>query len=260
MSLLAENTKRWAAMHVKADRFHEAQQFAKRALANKAIYQAISERIHANGHYIPWWVIPLIHERECRGGTTNLHCNIGQGRPFNVKSDIVPHNGPFASFEDAAVDSLVGQAPKAALNTNWSGGGTLTVLERYNGLKYANAGRPSPYVWSGTDQYVNGKVEVDHGPIVNVVDPQLGVAIMLKALMLADPTITLDGDLPNQGSTDRTKEVTHATAGGGSIAEATHQALINGVDDWIVYTVAAIAVIALGLWIYHIYKAKKGEV
>jgi lysozyme family protein len=260
MSLLAENTKRWNNMHVKPERYHEAQEFAERALANKPIYEHISARIRDMGHYIPWWAIALIHERECLLGTKNLGCNIGQGRPFNVRSNIVPYNGPFNSFEDAAVDSLVNQAPHAALNTNWSGGGTMTVMERYNGLKYARAGRPSPYCWSGTDQYKIGKVIRDHGPIEPVVDPQLGCAIMLSALIHADPTITLDGNLPNQEKTDRTKEIVHTTTGAGSIAEASHQALINGVDDWIVYTVAAVAVAALIYWVYRIYKKKKGEI
>lgn len=29
----------------------------------------------------------------------------------------------------------------------------LAKLEQYNGLGYAARGRPSPYIWSGTDQY-----------------------------------------------------------------------------------------------------------
>jgi hypothetical protein len=71
----------------------------------------------------------------------------------------------------------------------------LTLLEQYNGLSYANANRPSPYIWSGTDQYTIGKVLVDHGPIEEVVDKQLGCAGLIIAMMGLDRSITF-GDSP----------------------------------------------------------------
>jgi hypothetical protein len=98
--------------------------------------------------------------------------------------------GPFASFEDAAIDALVNCAPHAARNKDWSIGGMLTLLEQYNGLSYANANRPSPYIWSGTDQYKTGKVVRDHGPIEEIVDKQLGCAGLIIAMMGLDNTIT----------------------------------------------------------------------
>jgi hypothetical protein len=100
--------------------------------------------------------------------------------------------GPFTSFEDAAVDALVNCAPHAARNNDWSIGGMLTLLERYNGLSYANANRPSPYVWSGTDQYTKGKVQVDHGPIVEIEDKQVGCAGLIITMMGLDNSITFD--------------------------------------------------------------------
>jgi hypothetical protein len=69
----------------------------------------------------------------------------------------------------------------------------LTLLEQYNGLAYANANRPSPYIWSGTDQYTIGKVVVDHGPIEEIVDKQLGCAGLIIAMMGLDSSITFDG-------------------------------------------------------------------
>jgi hypothetical protein len=105
------------------------------------------------------------------------------------------------AFERGAVDALVDCAPKAAIaNRDWSISGMLTYLERYNGLKYANAGRPSPYLWSGTTIYdppsgPGGKVTVDHGPIENVVDKQLGVAGSLLKIDALDDTINF-GELP----------------------------------------------------------------
>jgi lysozyme family protein len=61
-------------------------------------------------------------------------------------------------FEEAAVDALVRCSPFAAKLKDWSIGGMLTNLERFNGVGYANRGLPSAYVWSGTDQYEKGQV------------------------------------------------------------------------------------------------------
>jgi hypothetical protein len=68
-------------------------------------------------------------------------------------------------------------------------GGLLTMLERYNGLGYANKGIPSPYVWSGTDQYKSGKYVRDGVFDANAVDKQLGCAGLLLAMVALDPTI-----------------------------------------------------------------------
>jgi hypothetical protein len=78
-------------------------------------------------------------------------------------------------------------------NKDWSIGGTLTMLEQYNGLGYASRGRPSPYIWSGTDQYVSGKYVRDGVYDPSAVDQQLGCAGLLMAMMALDPTITFTG-------------------------------------------------------------------
>ncbi len=101
--------------------------------------------------------------------------------------------GPFASWEEAAVDALVNCSPHAARNKDWSIGAALTKLEEYNGLGYAARGRPSPYIWSGTNQYVSGKYVRDGVYDPNVVDSQLGCAGLLMAMMALDPTVTFTG-------------------------------------------------------------------
>ena len=75
------------------------------------------------------------------------------------------------------------------------------MLEEYNGLGYASRGKPSPYIWSGTDQYQAGKYVRDGVYDPDAVDSQLGCAGLLKAMMALDPTITFTGvaiapDLP----------------------------------------------------------------
>lgn len=247
-------------MKIKPSFWPAAQKFARRAFAHKAEYQAIAETIkNLHGKHIPWWFIPLVHERECIRGVDNWTCNIAQGTPFNRHSKIVPYNGPFNSFREAAVAALVKEAPHAANNTNWSGGGAMTIAEAYNGKKYANAGRPSPYVWSGTDRYRIGKVMRDHGPIENVVDTQLGVAISLKALMELDPTVMVDGDHPNQAKVERKAETATSVGFFASVL-----AWIN-TNPYFVFTwfdvsmIITGTIVALAVIIYFINKYKKGQ-
>lgn len=183
VALKAANEKRWA--NAKLTRDFSA--IAKHLIATeaKARYQAVAARTG-----VPWAVIAVIHEREC---SQDWAGSLAQGDPWNRVSIHVPAGrGPFRSWEDAAADALLHCAPYAARNTDWSVGGTLTILEEYNGLGYAARRQPSPYVWSGTDQYRSGKYVRDGIYDPNAVDHQLGCAGLLIAMMALDPSIRLE--------------------------------------------------------------------
>lgn len=185
-ALKQANAKRW--QNAKITRSATFATVAKRlaAPAAKARYQAV-EKLTG----VPWPFIAVTHEREC---SQNWSGSLAQGDPWNKVSVHVPAGrGPFKSWEDCAVDALVNCAPHAARNKDWSIGGTLTMLEQYNGLGYATKGRPSPYVWAGTDQYVSGKYVRDGVYDPSVVDSQLGCAGLLLAMMAIDPTINFTG-------------------------------------------------------------------
>lgn len=137
---------------------------------------------------VPWAFIAVIHERECSQDWTG---SLAQGDRWNRVSVHVPAGrGPFRSWEEAAVDALANCAPYAAINKDWSIGGTLTKLEEYNGLGYASRGVPSPYLWAGTDQYRSGKYIRDGLYDPNAVDSQLGCAGLLLAMIALDPSIS----------------------------------------------------------------------
>ena len=155
-------------------------------LSAKARYRAVEAKTG-----VPWPVIAVIHERECSQDWTG---SLAQGDPWNKVSVHIPvGRGPFRSWEEAASDALVNCAPYAARNADWSIGGTLTKLEEYNGLGYASRGIPSPYIWSGTDQYKSGKYVRDGVYNADAVDQQLGCAGLLMAMMVLDPTIAFAG-------------------------------------------------------------------
>lgn len=184
IALKAANEKRWANAKITRSFSTVAKHLVDPGA--KARYLAVQK---ATG--VPWPFIAVAHERESSQDWTG---SLAQGDPWNRVSIHVPAGrGPFGSWEAAAIDALVNCAPHAARNKDWSIGGTLTMLEQYNGLGYASKGRPSPYIWSGTDQYVSGKYVRDGVYDPSAVDSQLGCAGLLKAMMALDPTITFTG-------------------------------------------------------------------
>jgi lysozyme family protein len=183
-ALRAANAKRWANTRLTRN-FATVAKHLDSPLA-KSRYQAVAARTG-----VPWSVIAVIHERECSQDWTG---SLAQGDPWNRISVHVPAGrGPFKSWEESAIDALVNCAPYAARNKDWSVGGALTKLEEYNGLGYASRGIPSPYIWSGTDQYERAKFTGDGRFDPNAIDKQLGCAGLLMAMMALDPTITFTG-------------------------------------------------------------------
>lgn len=181
----------WDAMTITRARA-EMERDARKVLAKKAIYADVEQLTG-----VPWWLVAVIDMRE--GGieflgTRHLHNgdrlsdytkNVPAGRPK------VGHPPPFR-WRESAIDSIKYQGlDKVA---RWTIERALHVLEGYNGFKYANAGRPTPYNWSCCSIYdpptgPGGKVCVDHGPIEDVVDKQYGTAPFLRVLAELDRTI-----------------------------------------------------------------------
>lgn len=181
VALKAANASRWD--RAKLTRGPEFIPVAKRLVAAKQRYYTVSLKTG-----IPWTFIAVTHQRE---SSQNWSRSLAQGDPWNDVSTHVPAGrGPFRSWEDAAFDALVNCSPKASRNTDWSIGGTLTLLEQYNGLGYSKRGLPSPYIWSGSDQYERGKYVADGVFDANAVDKQLGCAGLILAMRDLDPTIT----------------------------------------------------------------------
>jgi lysozyme family protein len=182
VALKTANAKRWANAKITRSSFAAVARHLADPRA-KARYQAVSAKTG-----VPWFVIAVIHERECSQDWTG---SLAQGDPWNRVSVHVPAGrGPFRSWEEAAIDALMNCAPRAAANKDWSTGGILAKLEEYNGLGDAARGKPSPYVWSGTDQYKSGKYVRDGVYDPDTIDSQPGCAGLLMAMIALDPSIT----------------------------------------------------------------------
>jgi len=145
-ALKAANACRWA--NAKLTRNFSSVAAHLVAPVAKQRYQAVSAKLAMVDLTVPWAFIAVVHERESAQDWT---ASLAQGDPWNRVSVHVPAGrGPFMSWEEAAIDALVNCSPHAARNRDWSIGGTLTMLEQYNGLGYASRGRASPYIWWGT--------------------------------------------------------------------------------------------------------------
>ena len=177
-TLKAANAQRW----IVATPIRNFVSVARALVAAKQRYQAVESKTG-----VPWHFIAVVHEREA---SQNWKTQLGQGDPLDRPSIHVPvGRGPFKTWEDGAVDALEHCAPYAARNKDWSIGGTLAKLEEYNGLGYAARDLPSPYIWSGTDQYKSGKFVRDHVYDPDAIDGQLGCAGLIMAMMALDISI-----------------------------------------------------------------------
>ncbi|MBR0687359.1 hypothetical protein JQ594_15615 [Bradyrhizobium manausense] len=212
-AMIAANATRWSQAHIRPDWQSAIDVTADRLMvpAARARFKAVEK---AEG--VPWPVVAIIKEREA-GADPAFRRSIAQGDAWNAPSQNVPRGrGPFPSWEAAAHDALTDCAPFAARWRDWSIGGTLTILEKYNGVGYAAKGLPSPYVWSATDQYVKGKYVRDGVFDPDFVDRQIGCAALLLAMQKRDPSITFAAP----GTPARPTETPPASV----IAEATRTA------------------------------------
>jgi lysozyme family protein len=183
-ALARANAKRWA--DARPTRKAEAAKVAMRLYKARQRYQAVARETG-----VPWPAIAVIHERE---SSQDWRASLAQGDPWDRVSVHVPAGrGPFVSWEAAAIDALVKCPPFLARHKDWSIAAALTALETYNGIGYAARGVPSPYLWAGTNQYRAGKYVRDGVYDPNKVDPQLGCAALMIALMELDPGIGFAG-------------------------------------------------------------------
>lgn len=239
MSLASDNAARFSRAKITRD--SEVAAAAKRLVAAKPRYQAVEAKTG-----VPWFVIAVIHERE---SSQNFGRSLAQGDPWNEVSTHVPKGrGPFASWEAAAIDALVNCGPYAARNRDWSIGGTLALLERYNGLGYANRGLPSPYIWSGTDQYVKGKYVADGQFDPNVVDKQLGCAGLIIAMQKLDPSIRF-------GVSAATKAATAVVVATGTASTVAAQSGF----PWSTVAIVAGVIVAVGVAAYFIWRTRRSK-
>lgn len=182
--MIAANAERFAKAKIRPEWQRRVDEAAKRLVApeNKARFQVVERRTK-----VPWPIVAVIKEREA-GEDLHFLLSIAQGDRWDRKSRHVPAGrGPFANWDEAADDALIKCAPFAAHWTDWSAGGSMTILIKYNGVGYEPS--PSPYGYSATNIYVKGKFVADHKFDPEAVDQQIGCAALLLAMLKLDQSI-----------------------------------------------------------------------
>ncbi len=184
-------SKWWDHMAIKPSRLAEFEHVAAQLLANKARYQAIEAKTG-----VPWHLIAIIHFRESsptfKGEPSyNFNTYLGNGQSWHRRTTIVPRGrGPFASFEDGAVDAL--KIDGLTSIKDWRLEKELYYCEIFNGAGYDARGLPSPYVWGGTSVQRPGKYVSDGRFNSSVWDTQPGCAPILATMAKHDPSIQLE--------------------------------------------------------------------
>ncbi len=167
----------WNVAHIT-----DARKAAATALAQKICsepYRSTFKQVEtATG--VPWFLVGCLLERE---SSLDLGTYLGNGEKLSQVTHLVPAGrGPFHDFQSGAVDALKYEGMTGISPADWTVERMLYWAERFNGEGYFSHGINSPYVWSWTDQYSRGKYSSDGNFDASLVDPQPGVAAMLKAL------------------------------------------------------------------------------
>lgn len=171
----------WGRMKVLPGWDLKAREAAKKSLAQKARYEKVVQ-----GTKIPWYVVAVIHMRE---SSFNFKTHLHNGDPLSARTTHVPAGRPKTgkppfTWEESAKDAL--RYDGLDTITDWSIPHMAYELECYNGKGYMFKDRPSPYLWSGTDQYKSGKFIRDNVYDPATVDKQLGCMPVLKYILEAE--------------------------------------------------------------------------
>jgi lysozyme family protein len=179
-----EYRDQWDRMVIKPDRAAQFEQYATSTVTNKPIYLRI-----AGKSGVTWPHIAVLHRRE---SDANFHTYLGNGDSLGRPTTHVPKGrGPFLGpdgFVNGSLDALHLDGLDSV--KDWRLEKILYYCEIFNGTGYANKGRPSPYIWGGTNIQVRGKYTGDgwYNPLV--WDSQPGCAPLLWMIAKLDPTVT----------------------------------------------------------------------
>lgn len=156
-----------------------AKAVAERLLKNRERFLALQKACGVPA----LWVMPVF-ERE----NPSFEAYLGNGDVLNKPTTDVPKGrGPFPTWEDGAADAL--KLDHVTLCPEWTWQRACFEWEAWNGFGPRLHGRPSGYLWSGTDQYHGGKYVADGVWSRGTWDHQLGTVIIAQEIAALDAEI-----------------------------------------------------------------------
>ncbi len=197
--LKSEYTKLFYTCIIKPGKAPIVESILKKILDNKNRYQSVSGKVG-----IPWYFISVIRNME---SSLNFNCHLHNGdsltaRTFHVPAGSPAQGNPPFTWEESAADALHFQ--KLYNWVDWSLTGLLFKLEAYNGFGYRAKHLEvlSPYLWSFSNHYANGKFVADRRWSDSTVSNQCGAAVLLRRLAerreitFADEAVAIKDDEP----------------------------------------------------------------
>jgi lysozyme family protein len=154
--------------------------YVKRLRTGRCTYELVQSAIG-----VPWTLVGVIHAMECG---FNFSGHLHNGDPLTACTVHVPEGRPAGgtppfTWLQSAIDAL--RLRKLDTVTDWSVPHLLFLLERYNGFGYRRHGIATPYLWSLSNLYTQGKFIQDGKFDPSAVSRQCGAALMLKEIVLA---------------------------------------------------------------------------
>ena len=147
---------------------------------NQGSYEHVASKIGC-----PWELVSCIHNME---SSLRFDRHLHNGDPLTARTVHVPKGRPKSgtppfTWEESAVDSLVNTSWWDQWD-DWTVPGSLYMLERYNGWGHRRY-HPSvltPYLWSWTNHYTQGKYAADGKWDPNLISQQCGCVPILLFL------------------------------------------------------------------------------
>jgi lysozyme family protein len=164
---------------INAARMAEVEEILTKIEQNIHRYDAVATTLS-----IPWQVVAVIHSME---SSLSFARHLHNGDPLGARTVQTPAGRPKTgsppfTWEESAIDAL----KYHQMNDwqDWSLPGLLYKLEEYNGWGYRlyHPHIRSPYLWSCSNHYKQGKYLADGVWSDTAVSRQIGAAVLLKRL------------------------------------------------------------------------------
>lgn len=258
-----EYGKLWRTMQVRPEKVTLADRVATKILANKARYQAVEKKTN-----VPWFMVGAIHAME---GGLNFGTHLHNGDSLSARTWQVPAGRPASgtppfTWEVSALDALTMSPHSLHRVAEWSIERICYELEKYNGWGYRrfHPGVKSPYLWSYSNHYSEGKYVGDGQWSSTAVSGQCGAMVLIQRLAAHDASVAAQIAMPAKVppppdiepvTPKPPKKVAGKVAGGGAVIIAGGVAAQQAGFGWEAIAIAAAVLIVVGGFI--IWKWRK---
>lgn len=168
----------WKSLEIDPARIHEVDAIIQKIRKGECVYRVVTAFTR-----VPWLVVAIIHamESDCDFST---HLFNGDPLPARTVNEPIgqPERGkpPFTWVESAIAAIKYDRIDK---NIDWSPPGICWALESYNGFGYVPTPIYSPYLWSFTNHYQQGKFTADGEFDANAISAQAGAMAIYSRMI-----------------------------------------------------------------------------